>query len=758
MSKKTNATRLLEATTVGDLVGIINDLSEEEDIRWRPVGGNDNNLATIGIGSDPAAGVIERVTNALDSVIELEWLQKNQPQHITSPRLAVEKWFGIKDGRLTGYKTNDLKKLDPQASKVEVALRDSDRDDKPTIDVRDYGIGIAPEEFGDTILSLKGNRKLRKLFLAGAFGQGGSSALAYSPYTLICSRKALIHGGKPQPFGFTIVRFNPGDANVDKHGVYEYMLDGKTGHPLMENLPEEEFPSGTLVRHFTMEVGKYSAVMTAQTGSLWFLVHNYLFDPVLPFKIQDERTPKSAATKPGASRMVTGNHRLLTQGEFTEYQRDATLTFRDGSVRIKWWVLSAKGDGARDRLKQYVMASQPVVITYNGQKQGTFPNTVVKDDLKLPYLDRYIIVHVDCDKLDADSRRHLFPTTREALRDTPIGDDLRRLVVDTLGGDSELKRLDNERKQRYIKQEDQGAMDAIRRRLAKRVKTLATSAGEGTGPRANIGPFENEKPPQKREPIPVQDPPTFLRISNTSPRKVFAGRSFTLKFETDAKPDYFENADNFIAVITPPSLAQYTGTASVRDGYGMAYFKAQQEVDVGTTGTITLELRPPRHTSLSDSTDILVTDIPQNVGGKEGEAQTPNITPHWVEEQDAYFKDNSWNKTSVATVNREDSSVDIFVSASNEKLGALIARAQRRDIQAVDNIKNFYLEHICFYALLHDLERTREVPAQENGESHQTNPMADKTVTDASLRLACETLCGIIEGLFEVLVHAAPEK
>lgn len=752
MSKKGVASRILAATKVSELTSIINDLAEDEAIAWRPVGNNDNNLAIINLGSDPAAGVIERVTNALDSVLELEWMTKGQPPNITSPRMAAEKWFGIKGGRMVGLKAADVRKLESISTRVEVTLQDSDREDKPTVEIRDSGIGILPEEFADSILSLNKNRKLRKLFLAGAFGQGGSTALAYSPYTVICSRKATLNGSRQQPFSFTVVRFNPGDSNVDKHGVYEFMVDAKTGCPMVLPASEEEFPHGTLVRHLTMEVGKYSAVMTAPTGSLWFLVHNYLFDPVLPFRIQDKR-----ANKNSASRSVTGNHRLLTEGKFTQYKRDGTFTFRDGSVTITWWVLSAEGENARSRLTQYVQTSKPIVITYNGQKQGDFPNTVIKDDLKLPYLDRYLVVHVDCDKLDPDARRQLFPTTREALRDTPIGDDLRRLVTDTLAGDDELKRLDHERKQRYIKQGDQASVDAIRRRLASRIKTVTLTGGEGQGPRTNPEAGERSHT-QKREPIPVQDPPTFLRITGSPPRKVYAGRSFTLKFETDARPDYFLNADNFIAVINPPFLGQYTGTASVSDGYGVAYFKAQDDVEVGTSGKITLELRPPRATSLSDTVDVTVAEVPQTAGGRQGEAQTPNINPIWVAEGDLFWKENGWNKTTVAHVNREEAGVDIFVSASNDKLSSIIARAQRRDAAAVDAVKNFYLEHISFYALLQDVERTRKKIEGENGESHELSTQDQKTIMDAGLRHACETVCGIIEGLFEVLIHAPSAK
>lgn len=46
--------------------------------RFEPVGNRKNNLATINIGTDPAAGVTERITNAIDAVLEKEWVEKNQ--------------------------------------------------------------------------------------------------------------------------------------------------------------------------------------------------------------------------------------------------------------------------------------------------------------------------------------------------------------------------------------------------------------------------------------------------------------------------------------------------------------------------------------------------------------------------------------------------------------------------------------------------------------------------------------------------------
>lgn len=746
---------LLDATKVRDVTELLENLSTERRLAWKPVGDNDNNLAIINLGSDPAAGVIERVTNAFDAVLEIEWNERGQPSNLISPRSAVEQWFGIRNGKLVNV--DELR--DPDivdiSKRIVVSLDDSERPDRPTVSIRDHGVGLKAEDFAASILSLNKSRKLRKLFLAGAFGQGGSTALAYSPYTLIISRaKSSPDGGagrpRVNPLAFTIVRFNRGDTRIDKHGVYEYMIDHSTGQPITLTVPERAFSHGTLVRHVSMELGKFKSVLTSPTGSLWFLTHNYLFDPVLPFSIEERRSNSGR----GTTRSVAGNHRLLTRGEHTEYHRSAILTFRDGQVTITWWVLSADGETARDRITQYVQVSKPIVITYNGQKQGDFPNTVIKTELKYPYLDRYIVTHVDCDKLDNESRRQLFPTTREALRDTAIGDDLRRLVVDTLGGDENLQRLDRERKQRYLSRVDSTAVESIRRRLASRVRNVLLVSAGGRGPRI-LPPDGGHTHPQ-RPPIPVQEPPTLLEVSSPAPRKVYAGRRFTIQFRTDADPAYFASPDTFIAVINPPSFGQYSGTTNVRDGYGTAYFMAGEDLEIGTKSALTLELRPRRAASLRATVEAEIAELPTPAGSGDGRIPTPNIEPIWVSEGDAFWSENRWNQSSVAKVVRSEDSIEVFVSADNVKLNSLIARAQRRDTATVDTIKDFYLEHISFHAMLAalDIDRSRGGDAGEE----QVDAQAIEREQERELQRACQTVCGIAEDMFEVVAMHAVEE
>ena len=742
--------QILDATQVQQVTDIISTFSEDYEIAWRPVGGNENNLATINLGSDPAAGVIERVTNALDAVLDKEWIERGQPNNVLSPRQAVQEWFGIGSGHLAGIDIRDAA-ITELSKRVQITLKDSEKDDKPTIDIRDTGIGLKSEDFASSILSLNGSRKLKKLFLAGAFGQGGSTALSYSQYTIIISRCIDASSGVLYPVAATIVRFNAGNLNVDKHGLYEYLVDKVTEEPFVFDATPEQFEQGTMVRHIAMDLGKYKSVMTAPTGSLWYLAHNYLFDPMLPFRIEERRDNSSF----GNSRIVAGNNRLLTAGADggnTEYLREAILTFRDGTVTIYWWVLSAEGENAKSRITQYTLASQPIVVTYNGQKQGDLPNTIIKTDLSMPYLDRYLVVQIDCDKLDNESRRQLFPTTRESLRDTSIMDDLRRLVTDTLRGDLDLRRLDHERKQKYIRRVDNEAVENIRKRLAKRVSATLLVGGGGKSPR--VLPPDDPKPIPAKIPIDVQEPPTFFEITSPNPRKVYAGKRFTLSFKTDADPSYFTNPDTFIAIIDPPNFGQYTGTTNVRLGYGTAYFMANQDVEIGAKSTVTMEVRPRRSPSLRHSIELELTSLPQDAGGEEGQAKTPNINPTWVPEDDDYWKDNGWNETSVAKVERDDDSIDIFVSSDNRKLNSLIAKAQRRDTSAVDSIKDFYLEHISFYALLAyiDLERLH---SQQPVEGSVLDSEGLEREHERSLKRACETVCGIIEGMFEILITKA---
>lgn len=744
--------RLIAANTVKEVTDFLVDFIEEENIKWVPVGSRLDNIATINIGTDPAAGLTERITNAIDAVLDLEWHLQEKPEEIVSPRLAGENWFKIPDGKLRNIKKEDIdQKL---TKRVKITLRDSERETNPTVEIRDTGIGIKAEDFSKTILSLHGGNKLKKLFLMGAYGQGGSTALSYNNFTIIISKPYFKE--KKNTVSWTIVRINQGDINTDKHEWFEYLVDAKNGQPITSEINEEEFEHGTLVRHIAMDLGKYTSAITQQTGSLWYLAHNYLFDTIFPFTISDERLKKIGKSKP-ENRSVLGNNRRLTIGETTEYGQVVPLTFKDGKVTIYYWVLSQEGtDDPKARITGYTMASQPIIITFNGQKQGTLPNSIIKNELKLPFLERYIIVQIECDRLDNESKRQLFSSTRESLRDTSILEDLKKLTIDTLKEDDRLNILDSDRKKKYLKRDETEAQDKLRKRLANRINVYIKSAGGGTVVKATE--TKESVKTKKQQPIPFEEVPTFLEITTPSPKEVPVGKTFSVKFKTDAHPNYFFNPDCFLAFIEPHSFGSFTGNANVVDGYGIAYFTVREDVEVGTESKITLELRPPRQKSLSSTVDCIAIPLPEDANNdKTGNKNTPNINIQAVNDTEPYYKDNHWTHETVAKVESSKDSIIIFINDSNKHLTKLIEKSKQYGFGAVDSIKFRYREHIAFTAFMMSQNNAEKFATKEDGDTKEFSTEILDKIQDANLANACEAICGIINDFFQVIITESKE-
>jgi len=717
-------------------------------MRWDPVGNRKNNLATINIGTDPASGVTERITNAIDAVLEKEWKIKEEPTDIKSPRKAAEIWYGIPDGRIAKIEDALDNRIMDISNKIKVTLFDSGKDTKPTVEIRDKGIGLESEQFSKTILDLNGNNKIGKLHLMGAYGQGGSTALSYNNLTIIISKPFFTDKRKKKKVAFTIVRINEGDINKDKHEWYEYMVDKSTGQPFTVEIDDDIFEPGTLVRHIMMEMGKYKGVLTTQTNSLWYLAHNYLFDPIIPFTISDKRKDKIV------NRTVTGNNRLLTNNSNLDYYNEVSLTFKDGSLKIYYWILNTTGENPKNRITGYASVSKPIIICFNGQKQGTLGNGIIKNDLKLPFLDRYIIVQIEADKMDNDSKRQLFSSTRESLRDTSILADLKKLTIDTLKEDDNLVRLDNERRQRYFTKDDTQVLDSLKKRLARRINSFLSSSGKGTSvTTSTLGETsKSEKLPE----ITIEDPPTFFEIVAKSPKEVYPNKMFSIKFKTDAHPNYFAKPETFAAFIEPQSFGVFSGNARVTNGYGIAFFKANEDTEIGEKGEILLELRPPRLKSISASIDLIAVESPENSDSDgDGKNKSPNLEVTFVDRNSAIYKDNNWDKTNVGEVANSQDGVFISISEENKNLIKLVAKAQRQNDQAVQNIKNKYLEHISFYAFMLDQNKP------EKFLSEKENKLSDSVyqkIKESELRNASETVCGMINDFFELIVTESFES
>ena len=735
--------KILEATTAREVSNSIEAITTKFQGGWKNVGDRQVNWASLGIGTDPAAGLVERITNAFDAVIEKQMILK-PTEGIKSPRRASEVFFDIEEGRLSSIEDSNDKRIKDLNKKVVVTFQNSDNPKTPTVEIRDLGIGLKSEEFKETILSLNQNNKLNKLHLMGAFGQGGSTSMAFNKYTVIVSKKFSKDNPSTQT-SFTIVRVNEGDLVQDKLAWYEYLVDEKTGNPFYCADTFCNFEPGTLVRHINMDLPKYSGTITTPGNSLWYLTHHYLFSPIIPFSIREERSEYDKT-----SRSVTGNNRLLSHSKFTEYQNSAEITFRDGKANIQYWVLNNEGDKPRERIKNYTSIGKPVVITFNGQKQGEIENNIIKNDLKLPYLDRYLVVHLETDKLGKQSLRELFSTSREQVKKTSTYLELRQLIVDILDGDPKLKELNNKRKENYFSASKSQATEKVRARLVKRVNIFLKKGGKSFGGGGSTSVGGGETTPIN--PIPTSDPPTFIEIKASEPKEIYPGRMIHLKFQTDADEHYIVKPETFAALVNPLELCSYTGSTQVKSGHGTAYFLANENAKIGAEGEITLEIRPLNHKAISSTIRFKVVEPKEKPGGGRGKRKIPNINLQYIYKKAPVYTEWGWNSDSVANVYQDTEGITIFVNGNNKNLEKLVERASRKNKDAVDNIKNKYLEHISFYSYVQHKNYEKMGTIQTDNEEHDIEKLKQYELINSS-----ETVCGMINDVFETIIIESQE-
>ena len=270
----------------------------------------------------------------------------------------------------------------------------------------------------------------------GAFGQGGSATYGFSRATIIVSRRhPACLDGKPDRVGWTIVREFFDAATMKLPNYSYYAPAGADGVFELDPALLPDLPHGTRIIHVAYDL---QGAATTYTTGIWQLYNAALFDPVLPFIVGGVgryNPNKSTGDKPD-TRVITGNATRLAgidkaRGDIEAAHSESVeleLGAEYGSVRINYWVL-ARSEGSTSRsdvTAGYVKADSAVVMTLFGQRQDQLPRTWIKDNAKLPYLFKNMIVQIDADGLTPIAKRELFASTRERATDSDLRrDDLR---------------------------------------------------------------------------------------------------------------------------------------------------------------------------------------------------------------------------------------------------------------------------------------------------------------------------------------------
>jgi hypothetical protein len=559
------AQKALGALTVGQIEDLLAHAKGDlGGLYWRDLGDRPNNAGTVQISSSAAAALIERVTNAIDGVLELKTLEHTGTVP-ASPRIAAQERFGIPRAGLSAMSEAERRKL---AERIAVVLGESGERERPTVVVSDHGVGQHPLDAPSTLLSLNEKNKLGKPYLQGAYGQGASATYRFSRYTVVVMRrKPSLNGGRDDVAGWSVVWEDPGDVNVDKLPIYRYLVDEHGEIPTFEpSALEDDSWHGVRVAHICYDLRGYTAAYTQPKNGAWALLHSSVFDPVLPFLVEGRRAIDAKAAGGSSSRVVIGNAARLDNPSGP--RGDLSVTYKNaldfdlgkatgrglGRLGIRYWVLQRPpgSTSTSDPTASYVGVDAAVTMTLSGQRQDAESRTWLKNRTELPFLARNLIVQVDVDDLSPLAKRELFSSTRERA----VDGDLRDLIYDELVGalkeDAELRRLEREEREKVLAQSTEQVDEKVRERLRKHIQSRLPNKKRKVKKNKLVAeppPSSGSGGPGNRDRndshLPAE--PTTMRFER-DPIALRQGGRTTVWVEINAKNDYLPNHDDQLQV------------------------------------------------------------------------------------------------------------------------------------------------------------------------------------------------------------------
>ncbi len=677
-----------------------------EAVRWIPVGGRENNRGSIEVSGDPGRSLVERLTNGIDAILELEHERRGGTPDCRSPKEAAAAWLNVPESGLTVLTPQQRRML---AQLVTIRLLPGEARGLRIVEIRDRGIGLTPEQMPRTILSLNESNKIQKHYLAGTYGQGGSSTFASSRYSAIFSRY-----GKHPVIGFTVIHYLDLPAEQFKTGHYVYLTFN--GRVLELELTLTEFEPGTLVRHYGYDLSRYPSPVGP--NSLYGLLNQTLFDPILPVWL-DNRVHKYRRVIKGSRNALNG---AVDEGD--ENRRGPSLDHHVnlfhiglgdfGRIGVEYWVLERPTQTNKKPTAAFVNPSRPILLTIHGQNHAELSSALIKKQAELPYLTQRLVVHLECNSLTPTAKRALFLSTREDARRGMVYELVEEELIRILRSDDELRRLNNEARQLGMREEDQSALLHARREVARLLRLHGVSvdelvgdetATEGERAERPTHPSPVHRPPQ---PIDLQEPPTFIRIlwDPTDDIIFYAQQRRYIRVETDANSTY-HNPHNLAAsrinvIVTGQGVA-LRGSTPLQGGRMRLIFDGVHDAVTGQVGRIRVEMMRPGLPSLADERGFRIVEMPPV---RKATRQlsvppfdwTPVEGPHDQRWTELDWPDDHNRVASAAMM--EDGVLVIYYSTVFPKYATQLAAFERRDAALARSFTERYKIWLAVHSLL----------------------------------------------------------
>lgn len=678
---------LLAATRPSEVRKILSEVGDSADhahgeafgalnLQWRFYGDTDSNVSTIGMASKPIRSLVERITNAIDAVLERE-KEKRPNSNPNSPHEAAKAWLGrpptdTESGIFTwkNYKEKGYDRL------VHVVLNTGDKENAPTVDIKDKGIGLLSTQFRNTILSLQKGNKIKKPYLAGAFGQGGSTTLAFCDYTLIASR----HHHHPDKVAFTVIK------ELELPEPYDYNAYAYLGVETEEDVsvPECEWDDsfqlyaapegnwndsifalehGTLIRHYGFRLEKYTNALTSSPGNLYHALHYMMFDPLLPFRIVDfreESSPKDELVTGSRNRLMNRlsksikkdeeNKPLETGTEVRHYAPREMVSPLDDSkpcVGLEYWVpinyrkykdkLGIRGSSSDIFVDRY----HPILGTLNGQNHGEETARIIRE-LDMRMLSKHVVVHIDATHATKNVRNGLFASTREEFKDDRVLREILRVLKNRMEEDDILHEIEEELLEGILDKESEDTDEEVKEEITKLLKDQgfdvtkrgeANVTGENGEEKADTEPKPDKKNPWKPEPLQTLEYPKVTYVKIAFPQdelKIPLNRTYKVRIETDASFRF--DREGRVALRSDPTKLRVASDSKLGDGHKYWRVKATDDAVVGDSGEVIVTITKPDGSQVEAQVNFEI--LPEQKSSAE--KQKANIPDFQIQRIDPY--------------------------------------------------------------------------------------------------------------------------
>ena len=660
MKKREFFDKLILAGSTTEAWAAVNGFRAEGEVKTeeKPLGYRPNNRGTVEVATDPGRSVIERITNAIDALLELEHSTHNGRPNCTSPRMAAQAWLGIDHSGLSATGQRQRQQL---ARRTIVRLEHGEGKSSRVLTVFDAGIGLHSENMASTILSLNESNKWQKHYLAGTFGQGGSSTFAFSKISLIASRRY-----RSDKIGFTVVFYKDLPAEKYKSGHYVFLVDAGTELPYTIDFQDGDplQPFGTLVRHFGYDLTSYPSPFGERR--LYGAMNRLLFDPIVPIWFENKVDGWNRGIYGSRTRLNSGSDES-EGGNSLELDHKLPMTSLSlgelGQIGIEYWLLPIPERKNTVATAAYVDHHKPIILSVNGQNQSELTALLIRKDADLPYLRNRLICHIDCDGLSSLAKRSLFSSTREQAKEGEILGRIRQELVDLLRSDDDLKRLNREAKDKSLSDTDEEAKKRVRKEVARMLTLMGKSQIESSSS-SNDGTASTNRGRgggyRKLEPLETREPPTFIRIlhDDEKPIRFFPSQRRWLRIETDASADYLDPKNlgksriNFIV----NDCMRVVGVTSLKGGRMRIALECLKEATIGTKGSLRTELYRTGLQPLSDNADFVIVEMP-----KKQDKRKTNSFPEFELIKVEGPEDSNWSNIS-------EESVDVTQHASRSTM------------------------------------------------------------------------------------------